>query len=481
MSRSEGRFDLMVIGAGPGGYTAAVRAAKGGRKTALVESGELGGVCLNWGCIPTKALLHSAGMWRGLKGLKRHGLAVEGASFDYPAVVRRSRQVVTRLVKGLDILMSETGVAVLRGRGRLSGVGVDGIEIEIEGDEGRRRVESANVILATGGVTRSLPGLPFDGKRVLSSRDAVTMTKLPERLLVVGAGAIGLEFADLFSTFGVKVTVVELLPQILPTEDEDVAQVLRDALSKRGVRIRTGVRFVEPIVTEDGISGRIVPADWAGAESGDSGPGGEEVAADCALVAVGVGGAVDGLGLEQVGLQQERGFLRVDEMQRTATARIYAIGDLTGPPLLAHLAAAEGVCAAEHLLGSDPAPVVRNWIPGAVFTHPQVASVGARERELSEKGVAFRTGRFPFSALGKAVAEGEVAGFVKVLVAEEGGALLGAHAVGPMASELIAELTLAGTHGVDGRKVLRTLHTHPTLSEAIPEAFGAAFGLGIHG
>jgi len=468
----------MVIGAGPGGYTAAVRAAKGGLKTALVESSGLGGVCLNWGCIPTKALLHSAGLWRDLKGLKRHGLKVEGAGFDYPAVVRRSRQVVTRLVKGLDILMKETGVDVLRGKGRLSGAGGNGIEIVLEGEEGARSFESTNVILATGGVTRALPGLPFDGQRILSSRDALTLTDLPKSLLVIGAGAIGLEFADLFSTFGVKVTVAELLPQILPTEDEDVAQVLRDALSKRGVRIHTGVQFIEPTVTDDGISGRIVPADLGSATPNSPGEG---IAADCALVAVGVGGAVEGLGLEQVGLAPERGFLPVDEMQRTGVDGIYAIGDLTGPPLLAHLAAAEGGCAAEHLLGLGPEPVVRNWIPGAVFTHPQVASVGARERDLSKEGVAFRTGRFPFSALGKAVADGEVAGFVKVLVAEEGDALLGAHAVGPLASELIAELTLAGTHGIDAQKVLHTIHTHPTLSEAIPEAFGAAFGLGIHG
>ncbi len=480
---TERSYDLLVLGAGPGGYSAAVRAARAGLRVGLIEREQLGGVCLNWGCIPTKALLHSAALWRELKGARRHGIRIEGATFDYEAVLGRSRQVVARLVRGLELLMTDAGVEVLKGSGALIGSGGGLHRVRV----GEREVAARRVILAAGSVIQAIPDLPFDGRRVMSSRDAIVRTSLPRSLLVVGAGAIGLEFADLYATFGVAVTVIEMMPQILPGEEPEIAQVLRNALAKRGIRIHTGVRLAGAEVDESGVRGRLTPAAEGGGQGAAAGQAaaGEataagEVAAECALVAVGVRGAIREIGLEACAVATAGGFVSVNAHQETSAAGIYAIGDLTGGPLLAHAAAAEGIRAVEHILGVA-ADEGRAWIPGAVFTHPQVASVGARERDLKAAGRPYRTGTFPFSSLGKAVAEGEVTGFVKILLDADGDSLLGAHVVGPHASELIAELTLAGAHGISAQKLLHTVHTHPTFSEAIPEAVGLALGLGIHG
>lgn len=472
---SDPRYDLLVLGAGPGGYTAAVRAARAGKKVGLIEREQLGGVCLNWGCIPTKALLHSAGLWRAIKSAHRHGIAIEGARFDYAAVHRRSRQVVTRLVKGLELLMKQAGVEVIAGEGRLAPArdGRPRVRVRGTGAGGgaqERVLAAEDVILAAGSVMKEVPGLPLDLRRVIGSREAVDLTELPESILVIGAGAIGLEFADLFATFGVKVTVIEMMPQILPTEDPDVAQVLRNALAKRGIKIHTATKLAGGEVGEVGVRGELVGEDEAR----------RPVAAERALVAVGVTGAIHDLGLEEAGVETGGGFVRVDERQATSASRVYAIGDLTGSPMLAHAASAAGIRAVERILGR-PAPEGLDWVPAAVFTHPQVASVGARERDLKAQGTAYRSGTFPFSALGKAVAEGEPNGFVKVLLEEDEDCLLGAHVVGPGASELIAELTLAGAQRLSGRALLETVHTHPTLAEALPEAVGQALGVGIHG
>ncbi len=545
-----GGIDLIVIGAGPGGYTAAIRGARAGLRTVLVERAEIGGVCLNWGCIPTKTMLHAAALWRGLKGAKRHGITVNDASFDYAAIVRQSRQTVTRLTKGLELVFEQAGIEVVRGTARLDGregarirvvvepgagaggAGAEGAGASVErasaeggspgrGDAGRadagvaggvaRVLAAPSVILATGGRAKSLPGLPCDGERIMTSREAIVLPEVPRRLLIVGAGAIGLEFADLFATFGAQVTVVEMLPRILPTEDEDVSAALRSALLKRGVKIVTGAVLGQVAPVEGGLRCSVRPAPGgelggamgsamgsaAGGQSGGTAAsaaggtagiaaggamGGEvrEVEVDRVLVAVGVTGAIDGIGLETLGVKPERGFLAVDGHLRTGAAGLYAIGDLVGPPLLAHTASSQGVHAAEHAADLAGPEYDATWTPAAVFTHPQVASVGLREHELAGRGLRARVGRFPFSALGKAVAEGEVTGFVKVLLEEGSDRLLGAHVVGPHASELIAELTLVGRARVSAADLLRTIHTHPTLSEAIPEAFGAALGIGIH-
>jgi dihydrolipoamide dehydrogenase len=495
-------IDLIVIGSGPGGYTAAIRGARAGLRTVLVERAEIGGVCLNWGCIPTKAMLHAAALWRGLKAARRHGITVNDASFDYAAVVRQSRQTVTRLTKGLELVFEQAGVEVVRGTARLDGREGARIRVAVEpgtapgagagpagagsgvggGVVGSAQVLTApNVILATGSRVKSLPNLAYDGERLLTSRDAIVLSEVPPRVLVVGAGAIGLEFADLFATFGAQVTVVEILPRILPMEDEEVSAALRSALIKRGIKIATGAIVSEVVPIEGGVRCSVRPAPGVQAAGSDAASQGQEIEVDRVLVAVGVNGAVDGIGLETLGLKSEGGFLPVDGHLRTGAPGLYAIGDLVGPPLLAHTASSQGVHAAEHAAGLAGSEYDATWTPAAVFTHPQVASVGLREHELAARGLHARVGRFPFSALGKAVAEGEVAGFVKVLLEEGSDRLLGAHVVGPLASELIAELTLAGRTRVSAADLLHTIHTHPTLSEAIPEAFGAALGIGIHG
>lgn len=454
-------YDLIVIGAGPGGYVAAARAARAGLKTALIEREHLGGVCLNWGCIPTKALLHSAHLWRAMQGARKFGLQAEGLSFDYAAIQRRSRQTVTRLTKGVELLFKNLGVDVVMGTAAVAGRDGEVLRVAV-GDE---LLGAPHVILATGGRTRALPALPFDGERIIGSREALALTAVPARLLVVGSGAIGLEFADLFASFGAKVTVVEILPQILPTEDQEVSVALRSALAKRGIKILTGTE----------VSGVRKEADALHCTVGEN-----ELAIDTILVAVGVAGDTEGLGLETVDLTPERSFLPVDGHLRTAVAGLYAIGDLTGPPLLAHVASAQGIIAAEHAAGLDPAPYDSRWVPGAIFTHPQVASVGLREQDLAEDQPV-KIGRFPYSASGKAVAEGEVTGFVKVLLDGMDDTLLGAHIIGSVASELIPELTLTATAGLTARDLLRAIHAHPTLAEAIPEAFGAALDQAIHG
>ncbi len=323
---------------------------------------------------------------------------------------------------------------------------------------------------STGGKARTLPGVALDGNKIISSREAIVADSVAERLLIVGAGAIGLEFAEIFSAFGSRVTVVEMLPRILPLEDEESSRVLRAALAKKKIKIQTGMKLRQ--VSDDGneLSCQLQSVD------GDKE---STLIVDQILVAIGVGGATQGLALETLGIETEQGFVKVDQYLQTSVPGIYAIGDLTGPPQLAHAASAEGVYAVQHAFGHTGEPYQGDWMPGAVFTHPQVASVGKREFELEQKGIKAKIGRFPFSASGKAVAEGEIAGFVKVLIDPDSGRLLGAHIVGHNASELIGELTLAGNNGLSGEAILRTIHAHPTLSEAIPEACSDAFGLGL--
>jgi len=467
-------YDLIVIGGGPGGYTAALQAAKLGAKTALIEKEHLGGVCLNWGCIPTKAILHSASLLSDFRHAKRYGISAGEVEFDYPAVIKRSRQAVSRLVKGLTLLIKNSGIDLIEGAGILSG-SQDGLhQVTVTpGEAGAEPIElqATKVILATGGEARALPGTPFDGERIISSREAIVSETVPQRLLIVGAGAIGLEFAEIYNTFGAQVTVVEMLPRVLPLEDEETSKALRTALIKKKIKIKTGTVLESAVCDGEEITCRLKPTDDGKVS---------ELVVDQVLVAIGVGGITQGLGLETAGIATEHGFVKVDEFLLTSVPGIYAIGDMTGPPQLAHAAAAKGVYAVEHAFGKRSAGFDGRWVPGAVFTSPQVASVGAREFELAQKGIGVRIGRFPFSASGKAVAEGDITGFVKVLLDEADGQLLGAHIVGHNASELIGELTLAAANGLTGEAILSTIHTHPTLSESIQEACGDALGFGVH-
>jgi dihydrolipoamide dehydrogenase len=516
MSLETHDYDLVVIGSGPGGYVAALRGAQRGLKTALIERSDLGGVCLNWGCIPTKALLRSAHLYQEIQGARRLGLQVGETGFDYPAIVRRSRQVVERLVKAVRLLLERDGVDLHVASAVLDGREGDRVRVRLEPVAGEASAEALrvprvlrarSVILATGGRSRALPGAPFDGERVLSSREALALTEVPRRLLIVGAGAIGVEFADLFATFGSQVTVVEMLPNVLPGMDAELGEELRKLLIRRKVKVRTGARVEAIDHSAEGLRCRVRPVDPPA-----SAPAGEvrasaaaepaEIEADRILVAIGVAGNVEGIGLESLGLQARGGFVPVDEHMRTGAAGVYAIGDLTGPPLLAHAASAHGIHAADHAaftlgaaragngavrdaaahaITAAPEPIAREWIPGVVYTHPQIASVGLDEATARARHGEVEVGRFHFVGLGRAVAENEPGGFVKVILERGGGRLLGGHIVGPVAGELIAELTLAGRCGLPARAVLATIHAHPTYAEGVYEAFGAALGEGIHG
>jgi len=469
--------DLIVIGAGPGGYVAALHAARRGLKTALVEREAVGGICLNWGCIPTKAILRSAHLLQEIRDARTFGLRAENVGFDYAAVVKRSRQVVDRLVKGVQLALDRAGVERVAGHGRLAGRRGDRFAVEVRtADSGAVGLEAPKVILATGARARDLPGIRFDGKRVLSSREALVLSEVPKRVLIIGAGVIGVEFADLFQAFGAEVTIVEMLPRFLPGIDAELAKELEVAYAKRQVRILTGsvVARAEPL--ETGLRCHITSPAGTTTAAGPT-----VIEADCVLVAVGLAGNVEELGLETVGLSATKGFLAVDGTLQTSVPGIYAIGDLIGPPLLAHVASAEGIHAVDHAAGITPAPIDYDWVPSVIYTTPTLASVGLDEAQARERhGDGIVIGRYPLVGLGRAVAEGATRGYVKVILEPERRRLLGAQIAGRGADELIAELGVIGRCGVPAPDLMQVIHAHPTLSEAVPEAFADALGEGPH-
>lgn len=474
MSLDTRHFDLIVIGAGPGGYVAALRASACGLSTALIERERVGGICLNWGCIPTKALIRSAQVLRAMQNARRFGLSNDHVAADYAAVQRRSRQTAERLGHGIQQLLARAKVETIAGSARLAGRSGNDVRVEVALRDGSGDIAltAPRVIVATGGRSRELPHVPFDGVRIIASKEALELTVVPPRMIIVGGGVVGLEFADIFSTFGAKVNLVEITSRILPAEDAEVSEALHIALAKRGVHFHTSTTVRAVTLQDDGVHAQIVPA------SGD-GPA-EELVADCMLVAVGVVGNVEDVGLETVGIVPRHSYIQVDQHLRTSADGIYAIGDVIGPPLLAHLASGEGIHAAEHAAGRELPDMDRDWIPAVVFTQPQVATVGMSEIAAKAAGLNPRVGHFPFSASGKGMADGEMAGFVKVVLDEAGDRLLGAQIVGREAGELIAELTVIGLSGTSVRTVLRSLHAHPTFSEAIPEALRAALGEPLH-
>lgn len=477
---AENVFDVVVIGGGPGGYVAAIRAAQLGLKTACVEAQKLGGVCNNWGCIPTKALLESSNYARALKeGLGDFGIEVEGVELDIGKASKRAGKVSDSGSKGIAYLFRKNKIEHIQGWGRLIGGGkveVDPAMNAGHGDEkpagkGEKRViEAKNIIIATGSRPRSLPILKIDGKRVWSSDHAVYAKSAPESLAVIGAGAIGMEFADVFASFGTKVTVIEAMDRVLPLEDKDSSSVVEKAFTKRGIRVLTGTMLEKADIGKNGVKLTVKLKD------GKS----ETIEAERVLSAVGRAPIIDDIGLEKAGVKTEKGFIVVDDQMRTNVPGVYAIGDCARPPLLAHKASHEGVVAAEVIAGNDKARVDYDNMPSVTYCHPEVASVGLTEEEAREKGYDIDVGVFPWSASGRARTMGQTDGFIKVIRDKKYSELLGAHIVGPQASELISEFVLGRHLETTVEDLNIAIHPHPTLSESIAEAALASLGRVIH-
>ena len=460
------RYDLVVIGAGPGGYVAAIRAAQLGLSVAVVEKDQPGGVCLNWGCIPSKAILTSAEMYEDLKQGERYGIKVSGLSFDYPQVIKRSRQVAGRLAKGVEYLLKKNKVPLLKGAGRLEAK--NRVVIEASGQEAQQ-VEAERIVIATGSRERTLPGLEVDGKQVLTSYEALTEQAIPESLVIIGGGAIGVEFAYIYSTFGSRVTIVEMEKQLLPGVDSEIVQELEHSFKKKGIEILTQTMFHRL----EKYPGRVeLILDNAGTL--------KERTTNKVLVAVGRAPISADLGLEEAGVEIDRGYIQVNEQLQTANTAIYAIGDVNGPPLLAHAASEEGIAAVEYMTGEREKGLDSSRIPACIYCQPQVAVFGLNEEQAQAQGYEVKVGRFPFRALGKALASGHDEGMVKLVVEKEYGEILGCHIIGRGATDLIAEVGLARTLEATTAELRETVHAHPTLSEAIMEAALDAEGRGIN-
>jgi dihydrolipoamide dehydrogenase len=463
-------FDLIVIGAGPGGYVAAIRAAQLGMKTAIVEREALGGVCLNWGCIPTKALLKSGELYEKLGHLEDYGLSVERRAFDFEAIIRRSRKVAAQLNAGVTSLMKKHRIEVIEGAASLEkGQGAPGVVVDLKSG-GSRTLRARHVVLATGARARTIPaiGLEPDGELVWSYREALTPKRAPKALIVVGSGAIGIEFASFFRALGSEVTVIEALPRVLPVEDEDVSKAARAAFEKRGMKFRVGANVKTLTKSKSGVAIEL-----------ESDGKSESLQADVAIVAVGITGNVEGLGLEALGVKIERGHIVTDGHGGTGIAGLYAIGDVAGPPWLAHKASHEGVHCIEHIAGL-PDSALNAPIPGCTYSSPQVASVGLTEAQAKAQGLDIKVGRFPFRANGKAIAAGETDGFVKLLFDARTGALLGAHMIGSEVTEMIQGFALAMTLEATEAEIHATVFPHPTMSEAMHEASLDAYGRVLH-
>jgi dihydrolipoamide dehydrogenase len=462
---AEANFDCVVIGGGPGGYVAAIRAAQLGMKTAVVEREAMGGICLNWGCIPTKALLKSAEIFNTVKHASDFGLVVPEAGFDFSAVVKRSRNVVERMTKGVGSLMRKNKIEVFMGQGRFR----SGTQIAVSGAQGETVLNFKKAIIATGGRARTLPNLPVDGERVITYRHALAIQELPKKMLVVGAGAIGMEFAYFFGSFGTEVTVVEIMENVLPIEDQEISKTVEKSFSRNGIQVRTKTA-VESLQRQGSTVSALL-------KSGDKV---EQWSGDYCLVAIGVQGNVEDLGLEAIGIVPERSFIKTNKYYQTSAANVYAIGDIIGPPLLAHVASHEGIIAAEHIANAHPHPLDYSSVPGCTYCQPQVASIGLTEKAARETGSEIKVGRFPFAASGKAVAINETEGYVKVVIDAKTEEVLGVHIVNAEATELIGEAAVIRSHEGVASSVFNTIHAHPTLSEAVMEAMGDALGRAIH-
>jgi len=459
-------YDLIVIGSGPGGYVAAIRASQLGLKTAIVERESPGGICLNWGCIPTKALLKSAQVFEYLNHAADYGIKVDGGEVNFEAMVKRSRGVADGMSKGVQFLMKKNKIDVVNGFGKLKGNGV----VEVKGADGAvQQLNGKNIILATGGRSRELPNIKQDGVKVIGYRQAMVLPKQPKSMIVVGSGAIGIEFAYFYNSIGTKVTVVEYLDNIVPLEDEEVSKQLARLLKKTGINIMTGSN-VESVDS----SGDVCKVSVKTAN------GVEVVEAEIVLSAVGISTNLEGIGLEETGVKTDKGKVLVDDFYKTNIDGVYAIGDIVKGQALAHVASAEGIICVEKIAGHNPEPLNYNNIPGCTYCAPEIASVGYTEKAAKEAGYELKVGRFPFSASGKASAAGAKEGFVKLIFDAKYGELLGAHMLGHNVTEMIAEIVTARKLETTGHEIIKSVHPHPTMSEAVMEAAAEAYGECIH-
>ncbi len=460
-------YDLIVIGSGPGGYVAAIRASQLGLKVAVVERSELGGICLNWGCIPTKSLLKSANVFEYLKHAEEYGVKIEGeASADFEAMVKRSRGVADGMSKGIQYLFKKNKIEVIQGVGKLIG----NKQVEVTNDAGEKAVYSAeHILLATGARSRQLPNLPQDGEKVIGYRKALTLDKKPESMIVVGSGAIGSEFAYFYNAIGTKVTLVEYMPTIVPVEDEEVSKQLGRSFKKAGIKVMVGAEVTQVDASGDKV--KVTIKNKKGEENHE---------ADIVLSAVGITPNLENLGLEEVGVEIENGRVKVDDFYQTTVPGVYAIGDIVPGQALAHVASAEGIICVEKIAGHHPEPLDYGNIPGCTYTSPEVASVGMTEKAAKEAGHELKIGKFPFSASGKASAAGHKDGFVKLIFDAKYGELLGAHLIGANVTEMIAELVTARKLETTGQEIIKAVHPHPTMSEAVMEAAAAAYDEVIH-
>ncbi len=459
-------YDLIVIGSGPGGYVAAIRASQLGLKTAIVERENLGGICLNWGCIPTKALLKSAQVFEYINHAADYGISVKEAKHDFEAVIKRSRGVADGMSKGIAFLMKKNKIDVIMGSGKLAAAG----KVEVTDAAGAKKVyEAKHIILATGARSRELPNVKIDNKKILGYRDAMNMATQPKSMIVMGSGAIGCEFAYFYNAMGTKVTIVEFLPNILPIEDEDVSKEVTKSFKKSGIEIMTD-SSVESVDTK-GAGCKVKVKTKTGVI---------ELEADVVLSAVGIQTNLENLGLESVGVKTDKGKVLVDDYYATNVKGVYAIGDIVHGPALAHVASAEGIICVEQIAGHHPEALNYNNIPGCTYCSPEVASVGYTEKAAKEAGYQIKVGKFPFSASGKASAAGAKEGFIKVIFDAKYGEFLGAHMVGANVTEMIAEVVVARKLETTGMEIIKSVHPHPTMSEAIMEAAAQAYGECIH-
>ncbi|MGA1976440.1 MAG: dihydrolipoyl dehydrogenase [Bacteroidales bacterium] len=460
-------YDLIVVGSGPGGYVAAIRASQLKMKVAVVEKAEIGGICLNWGCIPTKSLLKSAQVFEYLNHAADYGISVDGIiKPNFGSMVARSRAVAEQMSKGIQFLFKKNDITVIKGFGRLAG----GTSVEVEEADGRRKIYSAkNLILATGARSKELPDLRQDGHKIIGYREAMTLTEQPKSMVIVGSGAIGSEFADFYQTIGTAVTLVEFLPRVVPNEDDEVSKQLERSFKKLNMNIMTS-SVVESVESSGGICKVNVKTP----------KGMEEVKADIVFSAVGIAPNIEDIGLEKAGVRTEKGKVAVDEYYRTSVQGVHAIGDIIPGPALAHVASAEGIICVEKIAGLETQPLDYRNIPACTYTNPEIASVGLTEKMALDEGREIKVGKFPFTASGKANASGSRDGFVKLIFDARYGEILGAHMIGANVTEMISEIVVARKLETTGHELMKSVHPHPTMSEAIMEAAAAAYGEVIH-